>query len=199
MLVSSEAPDISQSKRQGMASLRKPTAEDGYALNRLVAACPPLDTNSVYCNLLQCTHFRDTCLAAELDGQLVGFVSAYIPPAQADTLFVWQIAVADQARGQGLAKHLLKALLEQVPVRVRFIETTITPDNQASWSLFHSLARDLNCQLESRPLFDRERHFDGRHPSEELLSLGPISTVIRGTLAESHVEANNTHSALNDE
>lgn len=190
MLVSSEVPDISQSKRQGMASLRKPTAEDGYALNRLVAACPPLDSNSVYCNLLQCTHFRDTCLAAEQDGQLVGFVSAYIPPAQPDTLFVWQIAVADQARGQGLAKRLLNRLLEQVPGRVRFIETTITPDNQASWSLFRSLARDLNCQLDSRPLFDRERHFDGQHPSEELLSLGPIAT---------SADANLTPPAFNDE
>ena len=36
---------------------RQPTAEDGYPLNKLVENSPPLDPNSVYCNLLQCTHF----------------------------------------------------------------------------------------------------------------------------------------------
>src|SRR5690625_5758066 len=42
---------------------RKPSAKDGYPLHELVAASPPLDPNSAYCNLLQCTHFADTAVA----------------------------------------------------------------------------------------------------------------------------------------
>src|SRR3546814_3090873 len=39
--------------------LRMPRTEDGPAISRLVGDCPPLDVNSAYCNLLQCTHFAD--------------------------------------------------------------------------------------------------------------------------------------------
>ena len=46
-------------------TLRKPESTDGYALNSLVERCKPLDTNSVYCNLLQCSDFADTSIAAE--------------------------------------------------------------------------------------------------------------------------------------
>ena len=71
-------------------TLRKPESTDGYALNSLVERCKPLDTNSVYCNLLQCHDFADTAIAAETaDGDLVGFISGYRPPARQDTLFVW--------------------------------------------------------------------------------------------------------------
>src|SRR5690554_7291512 len=70
-------------------SLRRPRATDGYALNQLVKRCPPLDTNSVYCNLLQCSDFSATGIAAEdSQGELVGFISGYRPPSRPDTLFV---------------------------------------------------------------------------------------------------------------
>src|SRR5690606_39864620 len=63
-------------------TLRKPTKDDGYRLHQLVAECPPLDPNSIYCNLLQCSHFAETGVAAEKEGDLVGFISGYIPPQQ---------------------------------------------------------------------------------------------------------------------
>ena len=81
--------------------LRQPTATDGANLFELVAQCPPLDGNSMYCNLLQCSHFADTSVAAETDGELVGFISAYRVPERRDTLFVWQVAVGASARGRG--------------------------------------------------------------------------------------------------
>src|SRR3546814_14667808 len=45
--------------------LRTPLTEDGPSISRLVGDCPPLDVNSAYCNLLQCTHFVDTTVVAE--------------------------------------------------------------------------------------------------------------------------------------
>jgi len=91
--------------------LRRPTDGDGYNLHQLVARCQPLDTNSVYCNLLQCSDFADTAIAAEnAQGELVGFISGYRPPARPDTLFVWQVAVDSSMRGQGLALRMLLAL-----------------------------------------------------------------------------------------
>ena len=92
-------------------TLRTPVKDDGYRLHQLVAQCPPLDPNSIYCNLLQCSHFAETGVAAEIDGDLVGFISGYVPPQQPETVFVWQVAVHEKGRGQGLAKRMLKAIV----------------------------------------------------------------------------------------
>lgn len=157
-------------------SFRAPCPEDGMAVHRLVAACPPLDTNSIYCNLLQCTHFADTCRGAWKDDRLQGFVSAYRRPDATDTLFVWQVAIAAEARGQGLAARLLQALLAAPACRdIRFLETTITPGNQASQRLFESLARTLQCPMSRSVLFSRAQHFDGQHDDELLYRLGPFN------------------------
>ncbi len=156
--------------------LRTPEAGDGYALNRLVAASPPLDPNSVYCNLLQCTHLADTAVAALAGDHLVGFVSGYLIPARPDTLFVWQIVIAQEARGQGLAKRMLRWLLQRPACRrVSYLETTITPDNEASWGLFRSLARELDADLNDRVHFSKNEHFGGQHADEHLLRIGPFT------------------------
>ena len=157
-------------------TLQSPESSDGYELNRLVKNSPPLDPNSVYCNLLQCTHFKDTCICAKSDDQLVGFVSGYLLPARPNTLFVWQVVVAEAGRGQGLASRMLTALLKQPACRsVEFIETTITPDNAASQALFTKLAKLLKTEANVGPGFDKELHFEGRHESEELWKIGPIT------------------------
>lgn len=158
---------------------RKPVPEDGPAVHDLIGRCPPLDTNSLYCNLLQCTHFNDTSIAVENDeGTIVGFISGYMPPAQADTLFVWQVAVDDSARGQGLAGRMLKALVERDEcAECRYMQTTITPDNKASWALFEGFARKMNTEVTDRVLFGRDTHFAGRHDDENILTIGPFQAV----------------------
>lgn len=155
--------------------LRVPTAEDGMDLHQLVNDCPPLDPNSAYCNLLHCSHFASTGVAAELDGTLVGFISGYMVPSKPNTLFVWQVAVSEAGRGQGLAGRMLQDILKRNP-QAEFIETTITKDNEASWALFKSQARKLEAELESEVFFDKEKHFKGVHDSEWLVRIGPFNT-----------------------
>jgi L-2,4-diaminobutyric acid acetyltransferase len=157
--------------------LRKPNAADGMTVNRLVSACPPLDVNSVYCNLLQCTHFADTCVVAESKAGLIGFTSAYLIPEHSETMFIWQIAVSKSARGQGLAKKMILELLRRPQCRqVSSLQTTIAPDNPASWQLFRSLAEELNAECTDSLIFDRKIHFEGNHPDERLLHLHSQST-----------------------
>ncbi len=157
--------------------LRLPTDGDGHALHQLVARCQPLDTNSVYCNLLQCTDFADTAIAAEnADGNLVGFISGYRPPARPDTLFVWQVAVDSSMRGQGLALRMLLALTARVAATtgVRFIETTISPDNAASQALFLKAFNQLGISHTTSVLFSSAQHFAGLHEDEVLYRAGPL-------------------------
>lgn len=162
-------------ERRATLTFRAPEAEDGARVHDLVAACPPLDQNSMYCNLLQCTDFADTCILAEQGDQLVGWISGYRPPAEPATLFVWQVAVHESARGTGLAGKLLMALLERPSEQpIRFIKTTVTPDNEASRALFRSIARRANAPMREQSGFDKNAHFRGRHDSERLIIIGPI-------------------------
>ncbi|WP_067096005.1 diaminobutyrate acetyltransferase [Marinomonas atlantica] len=157
-------------------TLRKPKAEDGMDLFELVERCPPLDPNSSYCNLLHCSHFAETGVAATRNDRLVGFVSGYLKPSTSDVWFVWQVAVDAEARGCGLAKRMLKSVLErQNLTNVKYIETTITLDNKASWGLFKSLAKELNAAIEEEPFFDEQKHFKGKHNTEYLVRIGPFS------------------------
>lgn len=158
--------------------LRKPSADDGAALFQLIASCKPLDENSRYCNLLQCSHFADTACAAQLDGELVGFVSGYRLPERPQTFFLWQVAVAQAGRGRGLARRMIEAILSRPGNQdINHLETTITPDNEASWALFRSFARAVGAPLKHAVHFERERHFAGVHEDEHLLQIGPFSRI----------------------
>src|SRR6056297_8840 len=153
--------------------LRPPVKDDGYRLHQLVAEGPPLDPNSIYCNLLQCSHFAETGVAAEKAGDMVGFISGYIPPGQPETVFVWQVAVHEKGRGDGLAKRMLKYIVARDACRnVTLMETTITGDNEASWALFRSFARDMGAEVTYHEHFEKEAHFGGHHDSEFLLRIG---------------------------
>ena len=156
-------------------TFRQPLLSDGLALNRLVAASPPLDGNSVYCNLLHCDHFAATAVAALRGDELIGFVSGYRLPGQNNVWFVWQIVVAAAARGQGLAQRMLQhALTRPALAGVTHIHTSITADNQASYATFTRLAKTLNCPLKTSPWLDSQTHFGGLHASEDLIVLGPF-------------------------
>ena len=146
----------------------------------LISACPPLDRNSRYCNLLQCTDFADTCVLAERDGKPLGWASAYKPPGEAETLFVWQVAVHPDARGHSLGKRMILEILRR-PVcdGVEQIKTTVTRDNEASRRMFHSLAKTLDARADERLLFERRRHFADRHQSEHLITIGRFTTAGR--------------------
>jgi len=151
--------------------LRKPDATDGAAIWALVNSCKPLDENSMYANLIQADHFRDTCVVAELDGEIVGWISGHMIPAK-DELFVWQVAVGEKARGLGLGKTMLLELIERDACDgADHLKTTITEDNAASWALFRSFARAIGGSLTDEPHFHEDVHFDGHHDTEHMVTI----------------------------
>ena len=157
--------------RMRVPRLRRPTATDGADIWALVKSCKPLDENSMYANLIQADHFRDTCVVAELDGEIVGWISGHMIPDRAE-LFVWQVAVGEKARGLGLGKAMLNALVERdACTEATHLKTTITEDNAASWGLFRSFARDIGGALTDTPHFERDMHFDGQHATEHMVTI----------------------------
>ena len=157
--------------------IRKSTPEDGWGIYELVKSCPPLDVNSAYAYLLLATQFRDSCaVATNEEGEIVGFVSSYVKSNAADTYFLWQVAVGEKARGTGLARRLVEAILTRPEfAEVHHLETTITPDNQASWGLFRRLADRWQAPLNSREYFSTDQ-LGGEHDPENLVRIGPFDT-----------------------
>lgn len=163
---------LQQTDSDGTVTFRKPVREDGAAIWELIRSCKPLDENSMYANLLQADHFRDTCVVAEMDGDIVGWISAYITPQDPDSMFVWQVAVSSDARGIGLGTRMLSALMaREEAADCKRMKTTITLDNEASWGLFQSFADKNNAILSSEAHFTRDTHFNGEHATEHMVTI----------------------------
>ncbi|RZQ61744.1 diaminobutyrate acetyltransferase [Amycolatopsis suaedae] len=162
----------------GKHLIESPTKADGAALWRIARDSRKLDLNSAYAYLLWCHDFADTSVVARVDGEAVGFVIGYRKPSAPQTLLVWQVAVDASQRGKGLAGELLDALFDRVTRQgVRYLDTTITPDNEASIRLFSSFAKRWDTDLEHSELFSAADFpdDDGEHQPEDLYRIGPLS------------------------
>lgn len=163
--------------------LREPRPDDAAALWRLVRDSGSLDLNSPYVYLLICTdHAATSVIATDAADGPVGFVAAYRPPPDPTAAFVWQVGVAEQARGRGLATRLLQAMLAREANRdARELTATVTPGNRASFALFRGVAADLSAQVEEEERFPSEVFPEGHEPEIEL-RIGPLE--VRGVPPE---------------
>lgn len=147
---------------------------DGPALWQMAVDSATLDVNSPYAYLLWCRDFAATSVVAEVGGEPGGFVSGYRRPDQPETLMVWQVAVNAAHRGAGLAGRMLDHLASaQVAQGVTHLETSITPDNEASRRLFGAFARRWDAPLACSELFGADL-FPESHLAEELFRIGPL-------------------------
>lgn len=139
-----------------------------------------LDVNSPYAYVLWSQDFSETSIVAEVDGDVVGFVTGYRRPTAPDTLMVWQVAVDDAQRGKKIARRMLCGLFERcVPDGVVAINTTISPDNEASQRLFAGAARALGLRFAREPFFSADLFPDlgdsNSHEPEDLYLLTPAA------------------------
>ncbi len=156
-------------------TLRSPTAADGAAVWRFVESGSGLESNSAYCYMLMFEHHPASCVVAEVDGELVGFVLGYRPPGIPSTVFVWQIGVSQAMRGKGLGLSLLHEIFaRRANHDIYYLEATVSPGNDPSLRLFHALARTLETECQVSELFPQDM-FPESHESENLLRIGPIA------------------------
>lgn len=166
---------IGESTKQSV-TFHKPTLADAADIHTLINRCPPLDVNSLYLYLLLCQHHSGTCVVVKRGNEVVGYVSGYIPPQQPDVLFIWQVAVDETARGQGLAGRMLAEVLDRPENKqAKFIETTISPSNEASQALFKRFAEKRNTDCTQELLFKKQHFGKEAHEEEVLFRIGPFS------------------------
>ncbi|MPZ54687.1 MAG: diaminobutyrate acetyltransferase [Acidimicrobiia bacterium] len=113
-----------------------------------------VDPNSPYSYLMLEEYFSDTCAVAELDDEMVGFVTGFRPFSHPETLFIWQIAVDESTQGMGIAGQLLDHVVKRPHVpRLRYLEATVTPSNEQSIRLFRGFARRWETECVEEELF----------------------------------------------
>lgn len=167
--------DKNNKEKNDALLIRCTKTEDGQKIWQLVKSSGILDLNSVYCYLLLCTHFSNTCLVAESNHKLIGFVTAYKIPDDETTLFIWQTGIEKAFRGQGIAKKLILELLSSKYCNsINKIQATISPSNTASMALFKALARDLETKLIEQNYFDSGLFPGQQHEKENLVTIGPL-------------------------
>lgn len=156
--------------------IRKATVKDGRYIWQRVVDSQKLDVNSEYCYIMLCEYFADTCLVAEIDNEIVGFVTSLIRQSNPEVLFVWQIAVSSDHRGKGIAHYLLQKLISSTfCAKVRYIETTISPGNVASSRLFTKFAEELHAPIVRSKGFPPHLFQGEVHEDEQRVQIGPIS------------------------
>lgn len=165
--------------RQTRLRFEAPTPDDGPAIAALVARSRGLDPNSPYAYVMLCDVFRSTVVVAR-DGRdaIVGFVSGFRRPDDPGVLFLWQIAVDEDARGRGMGAALLDAFVSTEGARgALHLETTVTPDNTSSLAMFERFA------ARSGSSFDRVGRYEAawlgdHHAPEDLyrMRLAPHGT-----------------------
>ncbi len=175
------ARPVPQPPQTGGVHMRHPTAEDGSAIWTLARDSGKLDLNSPYAYLMMGHFFPQTCIIAEKDDEPVGSVIGFAPPARPNALFVWQVAVSETVRGQGLASRMIEHLLWTAPLdgQARWLEASVTPSNEPSARLFKGIARRHGVSCEIAPLFEEDA-FPPPHEAqasfepEHLFRIGPL-------------------------
>ena len=73
-----------------------------------------------------------------------------------------------------MLQHLLD---REVCADVTRMKTTITRSNDASWALFRRFADRQDATLMRAPHFTRDAHFEGRHDTEYMVTIGPFGAL----------------------
>jgi L-2,4-diaminobutyric acid acetyltransferase len=154
-------------------TIDQPVVADGVACWRLAVDSGVLDVNSRYAYLLWFRDFAGTSVIARHADDVIGFVTGFRRPEEPSTLVVWQVAVAEAARGRGIAGAMLDALVDRVD-GVDHLEATVTPSNRASLALFTAFADRYGAAVRRSELFGSDL-LGPAHEPEILLRIGAIS------------------------
>lgn len=155
---------------------RKPNIEDGAAVWELVKDTGMLDVNSSYSYIMWCEIFSGTSIVAESGRDIVGFISGFIHPDTANTLFIWQVAVDESEQGQGLATKMLFELLKRdYREPIHYIEATVSPSNTPSNHLFWGLSKRLDCNCVISDYISTDHFPEKGHEDEILFRVGPFN------------------------
>jgi len=166
----------------GLADIRHCKESDASAMHAFVEGLPPLTAHTAYTYWSLCRYSSDTCFVAEMNGFLVGLVTAIVSTAKPITLFIWQLGVARDCRGSGLSDRLLDRIAQAARrVGAERLEFTIERKNPASRKAFERLAKRLGARMVEMGIAGVPEHIQARGNPEVLYRIKMVSGTISRT------------------
>ena len=127
-------------------TVRQLGENESSVMRALANACPPLDLHTPYTYWVISKFFSDWCFVLEYDKVTVGFLMAL---CRDNTVFLWQIGILTEHRGQGCSGLLYQALMDRVESTDRdTVLVTIADGNQSSRSSLESFCRKTELVME---------------------------------------------------
>ena len=171
---------LTRTMEAGRLSFRTPVTNDGSSIHALVKRCKPLDLNSRYCYLTLCKHFSSTCAVVAENDQWLPLSS----PTSCRRSVIrclsgsWLLMLAFAVRAW--QKKMLRHLLSRHNLkRIRYVEATVNPSNDAARALFKSLGKDCACSVDEELIFHASMFGNESHEQESLIRVGPINPVCK--------------------
>lgn len=120
--------------------IRKADEKDFLSVYNFVSRCKPLENYSEHFYKIMLRYFGNSCIIAEFNDEIVGFVMGFRSQVDNDKFFLWQIGVFSYHRGKEIGKMLLEKF-EKVAKELgcKKIEVTVDPENIPSQKLFEKM------------------------------------------------------------
>ena len=124
--------------------LRSVKGSDANLLHHLALSCPPLDVHTNYTYWVVAEYFGEGCYILEEDNESIGYIMTI---QTKDEIFVWQIGILDEFRGQGYSSLLIEKVISNAILTKRDVYVTIAKDNIVSFSAFSSVVKKSGLKM----------------------------------------------------
>ncbi len=157
---------------QPIPVLRPPLSEDGTAVSSLARTADQEAIGDLLGELAAFDDYKEFSIIAELDGDLVGAMLAYVLPYDPETLFIWLVGVSEGEADKGLASLMLGQVMRRdVSADVTRVQTVITSNDECTWALFRRFARWQRSRMDIQPFITQALTPYRRHESSNLVTI----------------------------
>lgn len=142
-------------------------------IRKFVRRSKPLDLHTVFTYWTLFKYFGDTCFVLEKDGRIIGFVSGLLSSSQHGMLYLWQIGIDPDYRGNRYAEILLKRVVEAARAKdCKGLQVTIAPENRSSYRLFSRFALEQGLPMDKTGAVDIFDSLKKEKTFEDLYEIG---------------------------
>lgn len=135
--------------RSDETTLRSCSVADVEGIVQFVESCPPLDLHTPFTYWVTLRYWGRHCFVATMADRIVGYASAIGSGGGDDVLYLWQIGVASELRGRGLAQRLIESVADVGRESgFQVLQVSIAPDNEASLRAFRRFAASRERSLD---------------------------------------------------
>ena len=154
-----------------MINIRNPKESEFEKIYNFVSRCKPLESYGDHFYRIMLRYFNNTCLIAEEENNILGFILGVISQTDPKSYFLWQIGVNPEVQGQGIGRKMLEHIeIELKRKNINRIELTIDPENKASQKLFEKNGYSIISKPQEetfvvqdrtalRDYYGKDRHF----------------------------------------